>query len=73
MSKAKKLKYSETFVKVYIFKDMTEKERENDRKLREELKEKRKKEGTYFVIRRGRVMEVKPEGARKKVQRGQHF
>lgn len=74
LGKAKKLRYSEKFVKIYISKDMTESEREKDRKLREELKERRsKEEGASFVIRRGRVMELKPEGARKKVPRRQDF
>ena len=55
-----KLRQSQQFVRVYVTRDMTEKEREKDRSLRQELKEKREKEEDWYIIRRGRV--VKAEG-----------
>ena len=65
LSKAKKLRYSEEFVRVYLAKDMTEMEREKDKKLRQELIEKRrKKEDGWYVIRRGKVMKIQQEESR---------
>ena len=62
MKGASRLRHSIRFPKVYITKDMTESERENDKKLRNELREKRGRGGASFVIRKGRVMErqIKP-------------
>ena len=45
---------------------MTEVERENDRKVRQELREKRSNGGLQFVIRRGRVMEKPIVGEQEK-------
>ena len=65
LSKAKKLRYSEEFVRVYLAKDMTEMEREKDKKLRQELIEKRRqKEDGWYVIRRGKVMKIQQEESR---------
>ena len=62
LSKAKRLRYSVEFARVYLAKDMTEAEREKDRKLRQELIEKRKKkEDGWYIIRRGKVMKVQQE------------
>ena len=59
---AKGLRHSTRFKNVFINRDMTENERESDRRLREELKEKRRAdEGSSFVIRKGKVIRV--EGA----------
>ena len=56
--KANKLRYSTRFPKVYIARDMTDEERENDRRLRQELRERRSQHGgVKLIIRRGRVME----------------
>ena len=57
MKRSSRLRRSIRFFKVYITKDMTESERENDKKLRNELREKRGRGGASFVIRKGRVME----------------
>ena len=62
LSKAKRLRYSKEFDRVYLAKDMTEAEREKDKKLRQELNEKRnRKEDGWYVIRRGKVMRVQQE------------
>ena len=52
--RANKLRHSTRFPKVY----MTDEERENDRRLRQELRERRSQHGgVKLIIRRGRVME----------------
>ena len=62
LSKAKRLRHSKEFERVYLAKDMTEAEREKDKKLRQELIEKRnKKEDDWYVIRRGKVVRVQQE------------
>ena len=53
---AKRLRYSEEFQRVYIDRDMTAMEREKDKKLRKELKEKREKEDAWYIIRKGKVI-----------------
>ena len=53
LQKASRLRQSTRFPKVYISKDMTEAERENDKKLRQELREKRGDGKARFIIRRG--------------------
>ena len=56
---AKKLRMSEEHRRVYINKDLTETERMSDRKLREELRERRNGEGNgRFVIRKGKVIRL---------------
>ena len=66
LKNANKIRHSKKFVKVYIARDMTEKEREKDKSLRQELKEKREKEDEWYVIRRGKV--VKAEGRQRERQ-----
>lgn len=66
LSQARKMRNSVEFERVYLAKDLTEVERETDRKLREELREKRDKEEGKFMIRRGKVIKIPQEGARKK-------
>ena len=61
-----KLRQSREFIKVYLAKDMTEREREKDKKLRMELKEKREEEDDWYIIKRGKV--VKAEGTQKQFQ-----
>lgn len=75
LRKAKILRHSEEFGRVYISRDMTEAEREKDKQLRQDLREKREKnEGGSYVIRRGKVMQIREQGARRKVrQSGQDF
>lgn len=73
LGRAKKLRYSEEFVRVYIVKDLTEDEREKDKKLRKELKEKREKEEGQFIIRRGKVIEVQQGARRRESQPAQDF
>ena len=62
LQNTKKLRYSEEFVRVYLARDLTEKEREKDRNLRLELKEKREKEDDWYIIKRGKVVRAEKEG-----------
>ena len=61
---AKKLRQSERFERVYINRDLTEKERVKERMLREELKEKRNRNTGMFKIRRGKIVSIEEENRR---------
>lgn len=58
LKNTKKLRHSTDFERVYIMRDMTATEREKDRELRAELKERRQRENAEFTIRRGRVVKI---------------
>lgn len=59
LREAKKLRFSTNFIKVYISKDLTKTERENEKRLRMELYERRSggnQLNERFVIRKGKVI-----------------
>ena len=56
---ARKLRSSNEFRNVYVNKDLIKEDREKEKKLRYELKERRDKENGVFVIKGGKVVEVK--------------
>ena len=58
LSRAKELRKSREFRQVFVAKDLTHEERERDRKLREELKEKRQ-QGESVIIRNGEIIHVR--------------
>lgn len=62
LQNARRLRHSVRFQRVYINKDLTVAERNEDKKLREELKEKRSADGEErFIIRRGKVIRINEE------------
>lgn len=65
------LRGTEKFCQVYVDKDMSKEERENMKKLREELYAKRELGNAHYVISRGRVVErTGPAAVRGEVGRG---
>ena len=58
LGKLSKLKGKEEFKDVRVKRDMTKKERETEKALREELKEKREKEEGTWIIKQGKVIRV---------------
>ena len=54
--KAKRLRNSELYSKVFITKDQSEEEREKEKNLRLELKEFRETEGEWYTIKRGKIV-----------------
>lgn len=59
LKEAKRLRYSKTFVRVYIARDLTKAEREKEKSLREEIKEKRNEGNDWYTIRNGRIIKQK--------------
>lgn len=58
LKEASKLRHSENFRRVYINRDLTQTEREQEGKLREELRTRRSEEGSHYIIRRGKVIRL---------------
>ena len=68
MQEKKKLKQIENYRSVYIEKDLTVEEREQNRKLRRELNEKRAEGKSRYIIKGGKVVEL--EGSRRDMSAG---
>ena len=54
--KAKRLRNSELYSKVFITKDQSEEEREKEKNLRLELKEFRETKGEWYAIKKGKIV-----------------
>ena len=58
MKAASKLRNSKNFERLYISKDMTVSEREKEKKLREELSQRKQQGESELIIRRGKIIRI---------------
>ena len=56
LMKAKRLRNSEQYSRIFIAKDQSKEEREKEKNLRLELKELREKEGEWYTIKKGKIV-----------------
>ena len=54
--KAKRLRNSELYSRIFIAKDQSKEEREKEKNLRLELKELRETEGEWYTIKKGKIV-----------------
>ena len=54
--KAKRLRNSEQYSRIFIAKDQSKEEREKEKNLRLELKELRETEGEWYTIKKGKIV-----------------
>lgn len=66
LKKAKQLRQTEDFSSVYLARDMTRDEREREKKLREELHQRRLNESKELIIKRGKIVKKEEAEARSK-------